>query len=269
MSRSTPHDRFRHRLSEYVLESLASAERAELDAHLRNCTECQSHLRFVEMLRDRLAEVGEELLGAHPRAEDLVAYATEPNALETSTLREIGLHLQGCAACADATESTRQVERSFTAPRLRARLQPWIWAGSGAAAAALVLVALLPLSSDAPDRYNPDLAQPSLVVMPAITRTAAESTVVPRDTPLLLRIPVDPWNTRTEPGDFTLTALLLDEQGRELWRTELSAASAYDVDANAVHVLVPELPGDSGALGFVLRDGSTVLYERGLDSAAP
>lgn len=88
--------------------ALPEAARAELDAHLAECERC----RGVEATYGLLYEALDEER-SHPAVDEIVSYATSPDASAAPDRSVLEEHLAGCSRCRDEVERVRRVDASL------------------------------------------------------------------------------------------------------------------------------------------------------------
>lgn len=101
----------------YAERSLAKNNRAEVEAHLKECRSCQEDARRLKELMRPLSELSKSgirpVFDRHLSHEELFAYIMTPAALEDSLRREIRLHAFMCRGCRDELDMIAKVERDF------------------------------------------------------------------------------------------------------------------------------------------------------------
>ncbi len=101
-------DAWRGRLGE-----LGGEARADLAAHVSDCSECRTMHETYRLLSALLrAEAGRDP-GDHPAAKDLVAYALDPESLSMSETARIATHVNVCETCSSEAEMIRGAEASL------------------------------------------------------------------------------------------------------------------------------------------------------------
>lgn len=115
------------RLYDLLFGELEESVRADLKFHLAECEDCRSleetYRTLHETFHNESAAVAD-----HPSPDEIVAYATERDALSRSERERIETHVEGCPPCRDEVQSVREVEgwseglgagREVTRPRRR------------------------------------------------------------------------------------------------------------------------------------------------------
>jgi hypothetical protein len=104
-------------LTDYVAGRLAAEEHGEVQAHLETCGECTGLVATVLVLKNRLPEEDSDRTPSqeHPKSDDLVDFALDPDSLPESQQRDIAGHLARCAVCTDDVEAVKRTEAATAA----------------------------------------------------------------------------------------------------------------------------------------------------------
>lgn len=104
-------------LAPYAERSLAKNNRAEVDAHLKECRFCQEDVRRLKELMHPLSELSRSgirpVFDKHFTHDELFAYVMAPASLEDSLKRDIRIHSFMCRSCREELEMITKIERDF------------------------------------------------------------------------------------------------------------------------------------------------------------
>lgn len=104
-------------LAPYAERSLAKNNRAEVDAHLKECRYCQEDVRRLKELMHPLSELSRSgirpVFDKHLTHDELFSYVMAPASLEDSLKRDIRIHAFMCRSCREELEMITKVERDF------------------------------------------------------------------------------------------------------------------------------------------------------------
>lgn len=232
-------------LVDYIRGELGEERRRAVEAHLEEHPECAETVRFLEQLGADLARHRDRLLGVHPAADALVAYAVGPageNAV--GELDGVAEHVASCAQCFGDLQVVRRVHAELvTDPRSAAarRRRPWLPVGT-ALAAGLLLGVLQPWDrgrGSVPATWEGPV--PVVRLVGSLRDGAVPRFAIPAGAPAIpLVLAWDPWTLPGATGATALTVRVLDAvNGQERWRLETSIEEAWDPAGAAVSLLVP------------------------------
>ncbi|MBQ7501441.1 zf-HC2 domain-containing protein [bacterium] len=101
----------------YAERSLAKSNRAEVEAHLRECRVCHEDVRRLKELMRPLSELSKSgirpVFDRHLTHDELFAYVMTPDSLEDDLKRDIRLHSFMCRNCREELDIIAKVERDF------------------------------------------------------------------------------------------------------------------------------------------------------------
>lgn len=101
----------------YEERSLAKANRAEVDAHLKECQFCREEARRLHDLMRPLSELVKSgikpIYDPHPTHEQLFRYASHDRSLSKEEQRNIRLHIFMCGDCNKEISLIEQVDHDF------------------------------------------------------------------------------------------------------------------------------------------------------------
>jgi len=104
-------------LAPYAERSLAKNNRAEVDAHLKECRFCQEDVRRLKELMHPLSELSRSgirpVFDKHFTHDELFAYVMAPASLEDRLKRDIRIHAFMCRNCREELEMITKIERDF------------------------------------------------------------------------------------------------------------------------------------------------------------
>lgn len=252
------HETARDRLTELALGHLDEATARRVEAHAAECTDCREQLRFVRVLGEALHDRAEEVLGTHPDAEDLARVALDEPGLTIDERARVGAHVRTCAVCRDALE----MARGSTDPGWWRRARRSMRGAGGAAVAGLMVgaVAVAALWFAAPGPAPVSLTAPTLA-LDGVTRTPGELPLLALgadDRMAIVVIAVDPWNVRTEPGDFDVEISLDDD-----WSRTTPASDLWSDALERTRLVLPRSALSDGSHTLRLRaaDDGTLIHE--------
>jgi hypothetical protein len=252
------HETARDRLTELALGHLDEATARRVEAHAATCADCREQLRFVRVLGDALRERAEEVLGIHPDAEDLARVALDEPGLTLDERARIGAHVRSCAVCRDALEMARGSTDPGWWKRARRAMR-----GAGGAAVAGIMVgaaAVAALWLAVPGPAPVPLTAPT-VALDGVTRAVDELPVLALDADdrmAIVVIAVDPWNVRTEPGDFRVEITIDDT-----WSRTSAASDLWSDALERTRLVLPRtaLPDGSHTLRLRVAGDGTLIHE--------
>lgn len=232
-------------LVDYIRGELGEERRRAVAAHLQEHPECAETVRFLEQLDADLARYRDRLLGSHPAADVLVAYAVGPAAESTGDdLEGVAEHVASCAQCFADLQVVRRIHAELvTDPQPAGARRRWPWLPVGTAlAAGLVLGVLRPWD---PGRGAGSATWegpvPVVRLVGSLRDGSAPRFAIPAGAPAIpLVLAWDPWTLPGATGATTFTVRVLDAvSGRERWRLETTIDAAWDPAGAAVSLLAP------------------------------
>ena len=125
------HDQVLSLVSDWVRGRLDRERAREVESHARTCRDCQQAADAARRLAGETARLDETAL-AHPPADVLARYVSEPDSESVATLARVGAHLRGCETCREDVALMRAAGRPGWWRALRAA-----WGAPGAGARAL------------------------------------------------------------------------------------------------------------------------------------
>lgn len=260
------HETARDRLTELALGHVDDATARRIEAHVAECADCREQLSFARVLGEALQERAEEVLGIHPDAEHLARVALDEPGLTLDERARIGAHVRTCAVCRDALE----MARGSTDPGWWRRARRTMRGAGGAAVAGLLVgaVAVAALWFAAPGPAPLPLTAPT-VALDGVTRTADELPLLhlgTDDRMAIVVIAVDPWNVRTEPGDFDVE-ITLDVD----WSRTTPASDLWSDALERTRLVLPRAALSDGSHTLRLRaaDDGTLIHESRFEVRRP
>jgi len=252
------HEAAHDRLTELALGHLDDTTGRSVEAHVATCADCREQFRFVQILAEALRERAENVLGTHPDAEDLARLALDEPGLTLDQRARVGAHVRACAVCRDALEMARGRTDPGWWRRTRRSMR-----GAGGAAIAGVMVgaaAVAALWLAVPGPAPVPLTAPT-VVLDGVTRTADELPVLVLegdDRMAIVVIAVDPWNVRTEPGDFDVEISIDDD-----WSHASPASDLWSDALERTRLVLPRAALSAGSHTLRLRaaDDGSLIHE--------
>lgn len=241
-------------LVDYVRGDLDEDQRRAVADHIDAHPDCAETVRFLERLDQDLARHGRRLVGEHPAADALVAYAVgDEGELEPVERQAVAAHVQDCAACFADLQTVRRVHAELVAPAERptvavgGRRMGWPLLGAALAAGLVLGMGLPRVLDDGSGSGSWQGPVPLCRINGTMRGGDAVTTAVPAGAQVLpVMVAWDPW---TLPEASTETPLVIRigdaETRRELWRLDTTVGAAWDGPNGAITFLAPV-----GEIGF-------------------
>ena len=205
--------------------NLGAEERAGIERHLAECSEC-GELRAA--LRSITAALQQLSSSSHPSSSEIVAFSTNRAALEPDVDARVAGHLPDCSSCNDEVARTREAHVDLTSKTI-ARTAGigrfgWRWAGAlGGVVLASLLVVDLTLRLAGPD--STWSGPVSFTVLSDTVRGVTTPTRLSREsTQPFVPFAVEVDSTAFSQGEGSVRFDVIDASGSTVWATELSFA---------------------------------------------
>lgn len=91
----------------YFNKTLSEDEAKKVEAHLKECPECQKELEELRWLSSGVKELGEVFVSPHIESEKLVIFSEEPETLNPDEATAIEKHLQSCSLCHEELQTLK------------------------------------------------------------------------------------------------------------------------------------------------------------------